>query len=1647
MVEIGQENEQQTTLDKAVAEGGAYEILRKRLTSLGQELNQKTEALNQQRLSEFGKSDMSIISRIRIRTENNCIARDIVRFGDWLLFGYNVFLGLKKETRVEDVFSLYQLVERDENYEADAVDLSNTFLNIDRFVQDFNELYTYYKNAQLLQLVERDGKLLASFQIGERVSDIRVFRWSISSDKKNIEYIDNRGERDIALPPAYDFEWIETTRENIVNGRFPHINILDTVFVETIGGDLTIKCENNTNDGLGIYREEVLDKNQSINDAKIEYAKVGALILLKVLPYREDNWRYLIYNTLTQEAQRIDFIGQACIQLPEDHGVIFPGGYYLQNGEYKTFEQSMSGMRFRRIRRSPNGEDVLYIFYDPNSGRLALFNYNMIERKLDTPILGHGYAVFEDGRMVVFEGESDEPTRIHPMQIWQTPFYSDEFAATQPTNNSFLGKIGNAELVRGISDLYFIVREIDNQSVSSQLYSKLSEDSKRLFDSYFWLSDEKNLSFSPILRNISQTSELVLDEYEKVENIRRQSESAMREAITNQQDLLAKFYPDSWQETQEYVDALNAIKMQLGCLVTLRTYRYIDSNQIDKMENELKERQSLVSLATAEFLVSDKALEPFINQIDDIEKYLEKADTVAKLIEPIKNTDEMSNDLDMLSQLIATLKFDDVTLQTKIIESIAEVYAKLNQTKARISQKRKNLSRVEMVAQFGAQFKLFSQSIASALSIAATPEKCDDELSRLLVQLEELENQFSESEEFLNDILAKREEILESFETHKQALLEERTRQTESLLTAANRILDSLPRRTAKFSDQNELNAFFVADSLALKIREIVEKLRTLFDNVKADDIESRFKNAQDQAIRALRDKSEIFESGGNVIKLGPRHKFSVNTQELDLTIVPKENHLYLQLTGTDYQEKVESAKLESFKPFWTISLESETPIVYRGEYLAYLIISATLKKELDISYEDLVSQLNQPESLNKTVRDYAAMRYREGYEKGIHDHDAIKILSKLIPLGEAAGLLRYNPLARSLAILYWQYNQKNDVAKLWPERAKTCKDIQALFGHNEGLNNLQAEMFVELKQFLQTYPIRHEHYHIKQATEYLSYVLAEIPLQFTLSKYSNCMYEGLKAKLEESHMWGDFDQSQLNLKTRPADRWNLIESWYKGLCTLPKYEKLSEYIAEAILLCMLDKENGLTLQVSEIELDITVNDLLGEHPTIKQGVLNINLDDFFSRMRKQSRVVIPEFQQYQTLRKEILDEQREFLHLEEFKAKPLSSFVRNKLINQVYLPIIGDNLAKQMGTVGESRRTDLMGLLLLISPPGYGKTTLMEYVANRLGLIFMKINGPALGHSVLSFDPEQAPNATARQELEKLNLALEMGNNVMLYVDDIQHTNPEFLQKFISLCDGSRRIEGVWKGKTKTYDLRGKKFCVIMAGNPYTESGEVFQIPDMLANRADIYNLGEVLGGMNEVFASSYIENCLTSNPILSPLALRDLNDLYKLIDHAQGKPLNTNELSYAYSQAEISEIVAVLRHLLKIREVVFKVNQQYIISAAQSDKYRTEPPFKLQGSYRNMNKLAEKVSSVMNDDELNQIIEDHYLGEAQLLTNGAEENLLKLAEIRDILTKEQAKRWQQIKADFMRNKTLGGDEANTGNQIVTQLADLVQSVQALKF
>ncbi|BCE00292.1 DNA repair ATPase [Marinicellulosiphila megalodicopiae] len=1625
-------SEQNTDVEKAVTEGGAYDLIKKRLQDQAAQLDSMSKSLNTLRLEEFGETSLEVIGRVRVRTENNCEARDIVQVNDTLLFGYNVFIGLKSQVTIADVFGLYQLKQTD-GFEVEPVNIAGSFLDDSTFKKDFEELYSYYKSAKLLKLLNTGKHLLAFFQIGKTTSDLRVFRWLLNNE--SITYIDDRGERDYKQPDTHDFEWTQTTRDNHITGNHSHVSILDELYIETINGDLTIKVDNNTEDGLGIYQEDVDDKNQSLADANIQYAKLGTIIVLKVLPYRESNYRYFVFNTLNNQVNRIDAIGHACIQLPEDHGIIFPGGYYLQSGETKSFGSNADGMSFESCKKSPNGEDFLYTFYREDEGEVGLFNYNLIRKEISTPLFGHGFCLFDNGQGILFSTESSEPSRNHPMQIWQTPFSSDEYNFSQPDNDSVLGKIGNAELVRAISDMYSIVKMSRDEQVSSLIYENLIQLCESIFDTYYWIENEALPPLYKKIKEIQGTSELVLDEFEKVETIRNKANEAIVSAKTKLESLLVKIRGFNWNKPSDFVTALDQLSTFKGHLITIKELRYIDVNQINSFDKKLDTQQNDISKKAVRFLSQDNAFDQYTTRLAEFSAELKSIETVVQLQPVLDELDEMTKGLDLLTSTLSSLKVDDATVRTAILESISEVYGKLNQSKALAKQHLKTLGSAETISEFSAQFTLFSQSIANAQTLATTPQNCDEQLTRLLAQLEELETRFSEYDEFLSDILSKREQVYETFEALKQSLLDEQQRKIHNLSNAAERIVESVQRRSTKFNSQDEINTFFASDSMVSKCRSLCEQLRDLGDSVRADDIDSKLKFAKDQSVRSQRDKQDIFEDGGNIIKLG-KHRFSVNTQNVDLTIIPKNDEMTLHLTGTDYFDPVTDESLIELQSFWDQSYVSETKEVYRAEYLAYTILNAAELQQNDLNLNKLFDA--DEATLLKIVKQFSATRYQEGYEKGIHDYDASKILFALLAIRKDCGLLRYPPKPRALAIIFWHHfaKQTESVDFLWPVRAQSAELLSKTFSSNQAYIKIREEILTNLHAYFSDYELDINDQDLQLTADYLSYELSKPDLIFSCSQNAQSLVNDLEAHLKRIKHLDVYQKTLGELSSSLDKQWALLATWLTAFIDSTEQNSLKRFIPEAIAIIICRAQ--LSFKADSINLQQQVSGLMGEHKLIKEQSIDLSLDEFTQRLNHHTNITAPNYQNFLQLRQNVIEHERKALRLEDFKARPLSSFVRNKLINDVYLPIIGDNLAKQMGTVGENKRTDLMGLLLLISPPGYGKTTLMEYVASRMGLIFMKINCPSLGHDVMSLDPAQAPNATARQEVEKINLGLEMGNNVMLYLDDIQHTHPEFLQKFISLCDGSRRIDGVWKGKSKTYDLRGKKFCVIMAGNPYTESGESFKIPDMLANRADIYNLGDVLSGREKQFSMSYIENCLTANSILAPLATRNLEDVYKFMRMAEGENIATTELEHGYSSAEVKEILDVLKKLYKVQEVVLKVNQQYIISAAQDDKYRIEPSFKLQGSYRNMSKMAEKISGIMNEKELNDLIRDHYVGEAQTLTTGAEENLLKLGELNNSLTDDEKIRWKQIKQDYARIQSMGGDEADSATKLANQVAKI---------
>ena len=1631
-----------------VAASGSYELLKKRLSERGERLKQKARAINEARIAEFGRSEISLIKRTRARTENNCSARDIVRIGETLLFGYNVFIGLRKETRVADVFSLYRFARSDGADELEAVPLDGSFLTDSRFLADFRELYAYYKQANLAQLRVHQHKLLAAFQIGRQHNDLRVFRWAIEPDGA-IRYIDNRGERDIALPPTHDFEWTAATREDHVGGTHPHVNVLDMVFVETVGGDLTVKIENNTETGLGIYAEPVEDHNQSLADAEIAYARLGSLILLKIRPYREKDERYLVYNIRTQQVLRADAIGRSCVQLPEDHGIVFPGGYYLQSGDHKRFDLPnglATQLRFKRMIRSPNGEDVLYLFYQPGQGSYALFSYNLIDKTLGKPIIASGYALFDDGRLLVFQSESEEATRNHPMHLWQTPFVSEEHAARAPAAAGFFGRIGNAELVRGISELNGIARAVEEQVPTRSAYEELIRQCVACQDSYFWLEEEDAGDLAADLRAIADAARSTLDEFEKVEGIRRETERAVSEAQARQRALITDIASMLWQQPDDFVAALGEIRQQRGGLQGLRELRYVDLPLIDEMDRALAEEQQRVGERAMAFLAEDKAFDAHHEKLEAVAVALPNSATSDEILTVLADLDATAAGLDLLTEQLGNLPGGDAVLRTRILDSISTVYAELNRLRAKARNRRKSLGADEAAAEFGAQFRLFGQAVENALELADTPEKCDDSLTRLLAQLEELEGRFIEQEQFVADIAAKRESVYEALSARRQTLLEGRQRRSQALAGAAERILDGIPRRVAQLAKAEQVHGYFSSDALIAKLVKQIGDLRALGSTVLADDVETRLRTARDEAIRQVRDRGDLVADDGNSLRFG-RHAFTINRQALDLTLVPKDGVLAYHLNGTDYFDAVSDERLGALKPIWELALISETSELYRGEYLAGIMLEEALAGNLQISWADLQVLCAEGDEadaqLIDLVRRFSMGRYQEGYLKGVHDSDAMQILRALVTMQSHAGLLADSPQARALALLYWQHGGRDAERASLLRDARSATQIHALFSARESLDRLERELSEALRRFAPRFGFGVDDSALAhQGARYLVRQLAGTrgSDEWVISGSGADLGDALARKLENE---GGLARWKADIEQAPPEMaWQMALEWVDAFARENAGPGAAAWVHDAATMfaCPVSRE-----RVSAT-LDMHVEKLLGEHSRISNGRMSLNLNDFWHRFVRHRQVVVPAFEKLQSLRLTLLSDEKDRLRLDQFRAKPLSSFVRNRLIDEVYLPIIGDNLAKQIGAVGDANRSDRMGLLLLISPPGYGKTTLMEYVADRLGLIFVRVNCPALGHDVTALDPAAATHSAARQEVEKLNLGLAMGNNVMLYLDDIQHTNPEFLQKFIALADGTRRIEGVRNGHPFSCDLRGKRFAVVMAGNPYTESGDVFKIPDMLANRADIYNLGDVLSGREALFSLSYIENALTSNPVLMPLASRDPADVQRLVRMAQGEEVPGSDFSHPYGTAELGELCELMKRLFRARDLLLKVNLAYIESAAQQDAYRTEPAFKLQGSYRNMAKLAARITPLMSDDELDALLRDHYRGEAQTLTTGAEENLLKLFELLGSLDASEKARWTEIKTEFVRRRKLGGDEADGSTRIATTLLDVARAVDGLK-
>ncbi|NEN23682.1 AAA domain-containing protein [Cryomorpha ignava] len=1620
-----QEEQENTEEPGTVLEQGTYEIIKDRLLKQGDILRSKLDKLNEARKDVFGAIETTLLTTERITTENNCVPRDMVAIADNFIFGYNVFMGLKSVTLLTDVFNIYEYKDRS------FIKKDLELINNQSFIRDFENLYKYYKQTQFAKFAVTGPFLYIIFKIGDNETDIKVFKWQI--DGNALIYSEDRAANEFSFPDQQQFRWKKTTRDMFRDGLHPHISIEDQIFVETVGGDLTIKIEDNTEDGKGIFNEPVEYKDQVLHDAEILYSIVGNLIFLKIKPYKENTFRYIIYNKKIQQAMRVDDIENACVLLPEDYGVIFPKGYYLQTGESKIFNTDLNSMLYEKTIESPNGEDFLYIFYNRKSGTYILLSYNLISQTVANPVICHGYSIFGSGEMCYFKGEN-EAQKHHAIQIWQTPYLLDvaDFVGKE---DSFLSKIGNKDIVKGMAESNEVLSLIHKKDSYANLYIDIVRKVTGIVDSFYWLDKKEAFNLSATLAEIRTVADSAINEFEKVIKIKKNTQEEFKRVEVEVTALMRALKIAKFKDIDEFVKLLAEIRNIRGQVMSLTDLRYINEAAIENYEEKLKAENEKLSQKCVKFLLKKEALSYYETKVKELSDSVHKLTKVVEANELEEDVLKTSKELEMLIEIVSNLKIEDATQTTTIINNISEIYASFNQINAALKRKRKELFLVEGEAEFHSQLKLISQGIINYLDISDTTEKCEEYLTKLMIQLEELEGKFSEFDEFLDKISEKRTEVYNAFEARKVQLIEKKNKRTSALQASADRILAGVKHRLEGMENMDAINGYMASDLMVDKLRNIVQELIGLGDTVKADEVQGKLKSTQEDAIRQLKDKTDLYD-GENLISFG-KHKFSVNNQLLDLTIVPRSNAMFYHVTGTNFFEEIKDPKFLATREVWDQELISENNTVYRSEYLALLLFNA-ISNSKNFTLKDAARWPD--ERMESFIAEFVAPRYDEGYSKGVHDEDAALILWELLDMTTKGGVLKYDPKARVGAIYFWNLYLNKEKRQSLNSEIKGAGIILKAFPNSNAFSDLIGKIESLMIDFSNQQSVFLQE-NVKDAASYLFAELADNGI-FSVSKGASDFKTEFQKNLKENKQEKNY-QDSIDSIDSPEGKFTLIRSWLLAFAETQTGNFDTIIDETALVLAESDQEFKLV----DASLNVSIEGIQGEHSRIANGELIVDYHNYNNRLRNFHAKTVPAFQQFKELKKELIDTYREELKLNELKPRVMNSFVRNELINKVYLPMIGDNLAKQIGTADANKRTDLMGMLLLISPPGYGKTTLMEYIASRLGVIFLKINGPAIGHEVTSLDPTDAPNAGAREEIEKLNLGLEMGDNVMIYLDDIQHCNPEFLQKFISLCDAQRKIEGVYKGKSKTYDLRGKKVSVVMAGNPYTESGDKFKIPDMLANRADIYNLGDILGGNKRAFELSYIENSLTSNSTLRKLSGKSQQDLYTFIQIAETGESEGLDFESNHSAEDIADYVNTLKKLIQIRDVVLKVNQQYIQSAAMEEQYRMEPSFKLQGSYRNMNKMAERVVPIMNEDELKTLIMNNYENESQTLTTSAEANLLKFKSLMDWQTPEEEKRWQELIAIFLKNqkmKGFGGD--NQIGLILNQMEALSEGLFGIK-
>ena len=273
-----------------------------------------------------------------------------------------------------------------------------------------------------------------------------------------------------------------------------------------------------------------------------------------------------------------------------------------------------------------------------------------------------------------------------------------------------------------------------------------------------------------------------------------------------------------------------------------------------------------------------------------------------------------------------------------------------------------------------------------------------------------------------------------------------------------------------------------------------------------------------------------------------------------------------------------------------------------RAETLAASMLFAAEDPDQALDLAELEADAMRADALLARVRTWAADRYDEGYERGIHDADAARILAAWLALRASAGLLRFSARARSLASLYLA-TAPDLPLDVWRTTGRMLGTLDEHLGPSTARRRFVHAVRDRMASYHAQAGLVDEVDEVEQAAEYLVEVLSTESGKLVFSESADALRRALRGWTDEHGGFGAFERSLGELSV--ADGLHMVHAYAHGVA-----QGLGLADDTALEAAALHVAEGRTaVRVAAGDNTTTVTGLLGQHANVQDGSLTIQLD------------------------------------------------------------------------------------------------------------------------------------------------------------------------------------------------------------------------------------------------------------------------------------------------------------------------------------------------------------------------------------------------------------------------------------------------------